>query len=150
MQAPMGGGGVIRGLPWTPVDSRGLPRTPVDSRGLPWTVAEPADSLLRGLYIVLKATRNDETAWFYLPVRPLGVQTTSAASREPEESSKLHPGRWSLARARISCEYVSGPLQIPAITIPIIFIETYRNQCKCLLLAPRTCLLYTSPSPRDS
>ena len=108
------------------------------SRGLPGTVAEPADSLLRGLYILLKATKKNENAQFWQPVRRLGAQTTSAASRETAESSKLHPGRWSLARARISCEYVSGPLQILAIPTPTLFIKTYQNQCTCLLLAPGT------------
>ena len=83
------------------------------SRVLPGTVAEPADLLLRGLYILLGATKHNENAWFYLPLRPLGVQTKSAASRETEQPTKLHP------RSRIPAQapYARAPEDIMRIHV---------------------------------
>ena len=40
----------------------------------------------------------------------------------------LHPGRWSLERAGISCDYVSGPLRIPANPAPTISTENVPKQ----------------------
>ena len=65
-------------------------------------------------FCLLEAKQNRSKCLLSAPRVSPGCQTTSAAFREEEKSSKWHPGSRSLTRARMSCDHASGPLQISA------------------------------------